>query len=181
MKEGITVRLEFAFWRYFRSGAVAYVQPQLPALLPIPFPKKFEFLSKILTSFSDAEQVRISEFLKSKNGDNCHFTGLKNELIPQLSWRVHFDKKQYQLSEVCLMSEDLNSADSTPEGVNTLAAVNGWTKEEAESYIERWNSKQTEILDSDWSIDVEVLESLLKELQIDPPMKLQNYLSNFNK
>lgn len=79
------------------------------------------------------------------------------------------------------MSEDLTSADYTPEGVTTLAAVNGWTKQEAESYIEHWNSKQTEILDSDWSIDIEVLESLLKELQIDPPMKLQDYLSKVNK
>ena len=112
-------------------GAQIAVQPQLPALLPAFFPHSLSLFAYPFDGYREEQLDKIVQFLKTKENKTCAVTGREGPLCPYLFWRVHLNRKQYELSGIRLIHADLapvgqmqNAEDENL--MQLLAAVNGY-------------------------------------------------------
>ena len=111
-------------------GAQIAVQPRLPALLPAFFPRTLSVFTYPFEGYGEEQLDKIVQFLTKKENKTCAVTGREGPLFPWLFWRVHSDRKQYELGGIRLIHADLVPAGEMqdaedPNLIQLLAAVNG--------------------------------------------------------
>lgn len=109
-------------------GAFVYMQPRLPFLLPAFLPEQHLHYMDPFKELTDKQLQSIRNVLIKRDW-TCCLTGVTDNLRPCVFWRVHPKLKQFEMSGIRLVQQDLlqvayMQSDQDPHLVNILAVVN---------------------------------------------------------
>jgi len=155
-------------------GAIVQGYPRLPSLLPPFLPKQFREHMDPFKKLTDDQNQMIVKYLKKRDEWGCAFTGVKEDLVPCVLWRVDPHWEQFETSGIRLVHREFmkvvnmqNDEDHRLLGI--LAAVNEWTAEEAKMYVRYCIERRDQVdrqTESSWKVIVSAFPDLCREANI---------------